>query len=47
MFFDVITWAIWGIGVVILIFWIVGTTKEFKVLFSERQETDKQDMDKI
>ena len=47
MFFDVITWAIWGIGVVILIFWIVGTTKEFKVLFFFLHETDKQDMDNI
>ena len=47
MFFNVITWAVWGIGVAILIFWIIETSKEFKFLFSERQETDKKNMDKI
>lgn len=47
MFFNIVTWCIWGIGVVILIFWIIETIREFKVLFSEHEEMEKKGTKKV
>ena len=38
MFFDWITWGVWGIGLLILILWLIETIKEFRILFSEQTE---------
>jgi len=43
MFFDWITWSVWGIGVLILILWTIETFKEFKALFTEEAEIKKED----
>ena len=43
MIFDWVTWSIWSIGVVILIFWTIETIKEFRALFSEEAKTKKKD----
>jgi len=43
MFFDWITWSIWSIGVLILIFWMIETIKEFKVLFTGYTKRKKKD----
>jgi heme exporter protein D len=43
MFFDWITWSIWGIGLIILVLWLVETIKEFRVLLSE--ESNKKEKD--
>ena len=43
MFFDWITWSIWSIGVLILIFWTIEAIKEFRSLFSEQTESKEKD----
>jgi hypothetical protein len=43
MLFNWLTWLIWGIGVVILIFWVFQTIREFKVLLSEHKKTAYKD----
>jgi len=43
MFFDLITWGIWSTGVIILIFWMIQTAKEFKILFSKQNKKTKED----
>ena len=43
MLLDWLTWAVWGIGVLILILWVVETIKEFRILFSEQSEIKSDD----
>lgn len=44
MFFDWITWSIWGIGLIIVVLWLIETIKEFKILLSE--QTNHKDKDR-
>ncbi len=41
MQFDWITWAIWLVGFLILVVWIVVPYREFKRLYRNRAETRK------
>jgi len=41
MFFDWVTWSIWGMGVLILIVWMVETIKEFKALLFEETKNKR------
>ena len=43
MFFDWMTWSIWGIGVLILIIWVIKTIEEFKLLFTGHAKDKEND----
>jgi len=38
MNFDWITWSIWGVGLAILIIWIIKTFKEFRGIFLKQSK---------
>ncbi len=37
MYIDWITWSIWVFGLVLLLYWCVGTVREFRGLFARRR----------
>ena len=42
MYFDWVTWSIWGLGLVILVVWIYVPIKEFSQLLRDRKERIKK-----
>ena len=44
MYFDWLTWSVWSLGLVLLVYWLVQTTKEFKeiIVSQKRYLTNKE-----
>lgn len=40
MYIDWITWSVWSLGVVLLLYWCFETIREFKSLFSRRKRRE-------
>jgi hypothetical protein len=38
MYIDWITWSIWFLGLVLLLYWCVETAREFKSLFERKTQ---------
>ena len=38
MYFDWLTWSVWSLGLVLLVYWLIQTTKEFKeIIVSQKR----------
>ena len=44
MYFDWLTWSVWSVGLVLLVYWLIQTTREFKeiIVSQKKQFTNKE-----